>query len=144
MTTGATQTLSFHASCVSWQGRAALILGPSGVGKSSLALQLMALGCLLVSDDQTLLSPKGDALWAAAPDALRGRIEARGLGLLAAETARRARVVLAVDLEQGETDRLPPERWRNLCGLSIPLVHKVEGSHFPAAVLQYIKAGRVA
>ena len=47
-----------NASCVAWQGRGALILGRSGAGKSALALQLMALGADLVSDDRTeLLAP---------------------------------------------------------------------------------------
>jgi len=121
-----------------------MILGPSGAGKSALALQLMALGCDLVADDQTLLEAREGELWAETPDAIRGRIEVRGMGIFAAETLRRARVVLAVDLAVTETERLPPERTLNLCGLSIPLVHKIEGGHFPAAILHYIRSARLA
>lgn len=109
-----------------------------------MALQLMAFGCQLVSDDQTLITRKGDALWAEAPDAIRGRIEARGLGLLAADTAHFARIVLLVDLGQVETARLPPQKLQHICGLEVPLVHKVDGGHFPAAILQYLKADRIA
>ena len=66
-----------HASCVALGGRGVLILGGSGAGKSGLALQLMAYGAALVSDDRTILSNRDGALQAAAPDTIRGRIEAR-------------------------------------------------------------------
>ena len=56
-----------HASCVAWQGRGALILGRSGAGKSALALQLMAFGADLVSDDRTELLAEADVLTARAP-----------------------------------------------------------------------------
>ena len=49
-----------HASCVARDGRAVLIRGASGSGKSGLALQLMALGAGLVADDRTRLWREGD------------------------------------------------------------------------------------
>ncbi len=131
-----------HASCVALDGRAVLVVGPSGSGKSAMALQLMAYGCRLVSDDRTILTCRDGVLFAAAPGAIRGRIEARGVGILAAEPIAAARVVVAVDMGVSETARLPPERHMTLLGCPIPLVHKVESAHFPAAVLQYLRAGR--
>lgn len=125
-------------------GRGVLILGPSGSGKSGLALQLMALGCDLVSDDRTAVAARDGVLVATAPEAIRGRIEARGVGLLAAEPARVARIVLAVDLGHLEADRLPPWRLHTVLGVELPLLHRVESAHFPAAILQYLKAGRTA
>ena len=133
-----------HATTVAVDRRAVLIFGPSGSGKSSLALQLMAAGAVLVSDDQTLLSRREDQLWAAPPAALTGRIEARGIGLLAAPFLQGARVALAVDLAQTEAARLPPERWIEHFGVTVPCLHRAEGAHFPAAILLYLKAGRVA
>lgn len=133
---------TIHASCVAWQGRAVLILGPAGSGKSALALQLMAMGCALVADDRTVLRREGAELVASAPERLRGRIEARGLGILGAEAVAAARVVLAADLGEVERARLPAERRRDLLGLAVPFVHRVESAHFPAAVLQYLKGGR--
>jgi HPr kinase/phosphorylase len=132
-----------HATAVAWAGRGLLILGPSGSGKSALALQLMALGCDLVSDDQTLVTVRDGQMWARAPDAIRGRIEARGVGLLAAAPVV-APIVLAADLGIDEDQRLPPERWREIGGVRLPVVHNVRQGHFPAALMQYLKAGRVA
>jgi HPr kinase/phosphorylase len=136
--------LRLHASTVALDGRAVVISGISGSGKSALALQLMAYGATLVSDDQTLLELRDGRLTAFAPDAIRGRIEARGVGLLAAQGADRAEVVLAVDMDRDETDRLPPERRITWLGVSVPLVLRVQSGHFAAAIVQYLKAGRVA
>lgn len=120
-----------------------MIIGPSGSGKSALCLQLMAMGATLVADDRTVLQSGESGILAFAPETICGLIEARGVGLLAAECCV-ARVVLVVDLEQVETDRLPPHRTYNLLGQKAPLLHKVEAAHFPAAILQYLKGGRSA
>ncbi|HHY02835.1 MAG TPA: serine kinase, partial [Paracoccus sp.] len=78
---------TIHASAVAIEGRGLLILGPSGAGKSSLALALMAQGALLVADDRVLLDASEGQLIAACPAPLLGRIEARGVGILAAPPA---------------------------------------------------------
>lgn len=134
---------TLHASCVALGSQGALILGPSGSGKSALALQLMALGCTLVSDDRTEVTAKEGMLWAHAPSPIRGLIEARGMGLLAAETLPHARLALVIDLGTAETERLPPHRLWHRDGLALPCLHRIEGAHFPAAVLQYLKSGRI-
>lgn len=133
-----------HANAVAVDGQALLIEGPSGSGKSMLSLALMALGADLVSDDRTVLRREGDDLIAFAPDTIAGQIEARGLGILAAQAVKQARIAMVVDLGTRETDRLPPQRSRNLLGISLPLLHFVESPHFAAALLQYLKRGRVA
>ena len=46
---------TIHASCVAIDGRALLIEGASGDGKSDLALRLIDRGATLVSDDYTCL-----------------------------------------------------------------------------------------
>ncbi len=55
-----------------------LFLGPPGSGKSDLVLRLLGLGWQLVADDQVRLSPPGGV---AAPAALAGQLEVRGLGI---------------------------------------------------------------
>jgi HPr kinase/phosphorylase len=133
-----------HASCVALAGRGVLIMGRAGAGKSALALELMVHGAILVSDDRTCLRAAPEGLVASAPPSIAGLIEARGVGLLHADTVPEAGIVLAVDLDRVETERLPP--WREICLLDrkVSLLHKVESAHFPAAILQYLKRGRNA
>ena len=71
-----------HVTTVAVRGRAVLIEGRSGSGKSDLALRLIDRGALLVSDDYTILTRQGAALIARAPDTIAGKIEVRGLGIL--------------------------------------------------------------
>lgn len=133
-----------HASAVAHAGRAVVITGPSGAGKSGLALQLMALGAGLVSDDRCCLWRHGDDLFVDAPAAIRGRIEARHLGILNAEAVGPARVAAYISLEDVETQRLPDPRNISVLGLTLPLLHTVQAQHFAPAILQYLKAGRWA
>jgi len=134
--------LVLHASAVAIDGRAALITGSSGTGKSALALQLMAMGATLVADDGVVLRRRGDALVASAPASIRGLIEARGIGLLPAQALDAAPVSLVIDLAKIETCRLPPARTIRLLGATLPLLHKVESAHFPAAVVVYLRGAR--
>lgn len=135
--------LILHASAVALARRALLLTGPSGSGKSGLALQLMALGARLVADDRTLVlpDPEGGPPSAAAPGTIRGMIEARGLGLLAADPAPPTPIVAVVDLSRTEAERLPPERTTEIAGVSLPLFHKIDSPSFPAALIQYLKGG---
>lgn len=135
---------NIHAGCVALEGRGLLILGPSGAGKSALALELMARGAALVSDDRTELRREGAALIADAPEALKGMIEARGMGILRARPAGPVPLVLVADLGETETDRLPPRRSKILLGVSLPLLHNTGTAAFPAAILQYLREGRIA
>jgi len=137
-------TILLHASCVALNGRGLLITGPSGSGKSSLALQLMALGADLIADDQTEVSHDGTALVARCPATLRGLIEARGVGILRADPADRAVVTLVADLSQLETDRLPPRRRVTILGCEVDLVLRVQDHHFHQAVMLYLARGRHA
>jgi HPr kinase/phosphorylase len=128
-----------HATTVAWQGRAAMITGAPGSGKSAMGLILMAYGCNLIADDQTIVTRQDDALMAFCPPTIRGRIEARGVGILTAAHAPKATLVLAIDMNQTETQRLPIPRSYPLLGLSLPLLHKADTPSFAAAILQYIK-----
>jgi HPr kinase/phosphorylase len=100
--------VNIHASCVMLDKAAAtfgaapgdgvLILGASGAGKSSVALQLLAMGAKLVADDRVDLFEQDEVLWACAPASLAGLIEVRGLGIVTLPHATGARVALAVQL----------------------------------------------
>jgi len=133
--------LTVHASCVAQAGRAALIRGAAGSGKSGLALRLIALGAELVADDRTRVWRAGDRVMADAPDTIRGRIEARGMGLLRLPAAGPRQLALVIDLDRDETERLPPLRETGIAGAALPLVHGSTQAHFPAAILLYLQYG---
>ena len=134
--------VTLHASCVALQGQGVLILGQSGSGKSSLALELMGYGADLVADDRTNLTRTGASILATAPATIANMIEARGIGLLNAESISQATIHCVVDMDQIETKRLPEPRNYTLLGLEIPLLHKIGNPSFAASLLQFIKAGR--
>lgn len=133
-----------HATSVAIGRAGILIIGPSGSGKSSLALALMSLGARLVADDRTILHLMDGLLWASAPVAIAGRIEARGIGILAVETSPPVVVRLVIDMGEIETARLPPPRRHLVQGISLPCLHKCNGPHFHAAIWHYMKTGPIA
>lgn len=133
-----------HATTIALEDRGLLILGPAGSGKSSLALEMMAVGARLVADDRTDLLRERDRVIASCPPSLRGRIEARGIGILGAEAPGPARLVAVVDLGQAEDQRLPPQREHDLLGIALPLVFGPYRPHLYAALRQFLLAGREA
>lgn len=107
-----------HATAVAIDGQAVLLEGVSGTGKSDLALRLIDRGAVLISDDQTLLVRQGERLVARAPDTIRGRIEVRGLGIVAMPHAADVPVALIVRLG-AEPMRMPERRQRRLAGVVV-------------------------
>ncbi len=111
-----------HATCVALGDHGALLLGPSGSGKSDLALRLIDAGALLVADDQVALLVRDGRLVASPPPHLPSLLEVRGVGLV--PLPRRAEVALSAAFSLrpgGHTERLPePAIWRHT-GVAIPL-----------------------
>lgn len=113
---------TIHASTVAQDGRAVLIMGPSGSGKSDLALRLLDRGFVLVSDDQTIVRREDSRLVATAPPNIAGKLEIRGIGIVGMESATDVPVALVVQLTS-EIERLPDERReRPVLGVNLPLV----------------------
>lgn len=113
---------NLHASCVATGGRSVLIAGPSGSGKSDLALRLLDRGFTLVSDDRTIVRKEGDRLVASAPETIKGKLEIRGVGIVDVETVSNVPVALVVELTS-DIQRLPDDsRERLILGASIPLI----------------------
>ncbi|GGG66722.1 hypothetical protein GCM10011415_11980 [Salipiger pallidus] len=133
---------ALHATAVALHGRGLLIQGASGSGKSSLALDLMAMGARLVADDRVIVTERDGALWLSCPSPLRGLIEARGLGLLRADPIETVALHTIVDLDHPETERMPHCREIMLQGHRIPLLQRPSHTSFPAALIQYLKGGR--
>ncbi|MDW3224597.1 MAG: HPr kinase/phosphatase C-terminal domain-containing protein [Paracoccaceae bacterium] len=131
-----------HASCVAYRGQGVVILGPSGSGKSALALQLMGYGANLVADDQTTLTASNGDLIASCPPAIAGLIEARGIGLLNTDYVAQICVKLVVDLDRVEEKRLPDMHSIELAGVTLTCLYKVKSPHFPPAILHFLTYGR--
>ncbi|UEM23296.1 aldolase [Skermanella mucosa] len=97
--------LMIYGTCVALSGFGVLLRGPSGSGKSDLALRLIDGGARLVADDQVELSlDAAGRVMARAPKPLAGLLEVRGIGILPVDAVRAAPVGLVVDL--GDDDRI--------------------------------------
>lgn len=132
-----------HASAVQMDGRGVLILGPSGSGKSALALRLIALGGVLIADDRVILTRRDATLWAEAPAALAGLIEARHVGLIRTAHAP-GPIVLVADLGQTCTERLPPIRNTCVKDMLLPLVLGPLTDHLSSAISLLLRGGWIA
>lgn len=121
-----------HGTALALGDRAALIRGPSGSGKSDLALRCVALPPLahiplraeLVADDQVRFVLKADGIEVSPPPTIAGRIEVRGLGILALPYRPAARLALVVDLvPAAEVPRFPLDAlFAEYLGIAIPVV----------------------
>ena len=109
---------TLHASTVAIGEAAVVIEGRSGAGKSDLALRLIDRGAVLISDDRTLLVRDGDRLIARAPVHQAGRIEVRGLGIVAVPHRGDVPVMLVVRLAE-EDQRMPERRVRRIAGIAV-------------------------
>ncbi|MEM9319757.1 MAG: serine kinase [Pseudomonadota bacterium] len=131
--------MAVHGSAVVFEGSGVLFFGPSGSGKSQSALSLLALGAQLISDDRVIVSPLG----LRAPTGALAKIEARGVGLLAADlNPGPVPFKLAIDLARSEPDRLPASRVIDCDGLEVPLILAAGHPNLAAVVVQFLRGGR--
>jgi serine kinase of HPr protein (carbohydrate metabolism regulator) len=111
-----------HASTVATDGRAVLITGRSGSGKSDLTLRLLDRGFVLVSDDQTIVKRDGSRLLASPPPNIAGKLEIRGIGIVEMDHVSDMPVALLVELTS-DIQRLPDDsRERPILGIPLPLI----------------------
>lgn len=118
-----TEPILVHATSVAIDGRAVLLRGPAGAGKSDLALRLIDGGARLVADDQVELRRAGERVLVAAPAAIAGLIEVRGVGILRVGAVAEATLALLVDLvPPAKVDRFPETRREDVLGVAAPLI----------------------
>ena len=115
-------SLIIHATCVDINGSGVLIVGSSGSGKSSLAINLLALGSKLVADDQCELVKKNNRFSVSKPASLPNSIEIRGVGLVSVPMVIETRLDWVVNMDEAEKERMPDLRFTEIDGYKIPTV----------------------
>lgn len=116
-----------QASCVAIDGRALLIEGVPGSGKSSLALALIDRGATLIGDDGVTLELRNGRLWASPPPHIEGLIEIRNVGLATMPTTA-APVSLLLRLVEDAPRHVEVAERAELLGRAVPLIRLWPGS----------------
>ena len=115
-------SLIMHASCVDVNGSGVLIVGRSGSGKSSLAINLLALGSKLVADDQCELMRKNNSFRISKPASLPESIEIRGVGLVSVPMVNETSLDWVVNMDEVEKERMPTPQFTEIGGFRVPTV----------------------
>ena len=111
-----------HASAVAIQNQGILIAGPSGVGKSSLALRLIDEGATLIADDQVVLESSNDGLIASPLPQGAGLLEIRGIGIMRLPFIAKVPVRFYVELvtDPSSLERLPSPKTHSFLDCKLP------------------------
>lgn len=113
-----------HGTAIAWLGKGVLLLGPSGSGKSDLAVRLLDAGAMLVADDLVRLESSDGRLVARAPGN-PGLIELRGQGIFRQPALGEVGIDLVIRLapRTDSAERLPPPERCELAGITLPVFH---------------------
>jgi HPr kinase/phosphorylase len=129
-----------HGTAIAAGGKAALIRGPSGSGKSDLALRCLCLPLSellpnpahLIADDRVCLQRTGEQILLSPPPSIAGQMEVRGLGIVPVATQTNVPLVLVVDLVSAAQprNRMPEPATVVIDGLAVPHItlHPFEAS----------------
>jgi serine kinase of HPr protein (carbohydrate metabolism regulator) len=133
-----------HATCVSLDRGGVLLRGPSGSGKSDLALQLIDRGARLVADDYVALSAAEGKLVAAVPSTIKGLLEIRGVGIVEVPAVTSCVVSLLVDLvEADQVERLPEPGTETVNGIALKRIALFAREASAAAKIRMALAGHL-
>ncbi len=117
-----TKELNIHGTSVAIQDSGIIILGPSGSGKSDLALRLIDSGATLVSDDRTICLKKNNEIFMFSHPDISGLIEVRGMGLIRVPYVENIKLKMVINLTNKNKERLPEKKkFKKILGISLPL-----------------------
>lgn len=133
--------LLLHATAVVLSGGGLLILGPSGAGKSYLAIEMLALGADLISDDRVRLCNSASGLILHAVEPLAGCIEARGVGLISCPIQTCVPLKYCLDLSLMSEARLPVAKEVTMLGHRISVLPGGPTAPHAAGLVLLIKNG---
>jgi serine kinase of HPr protein (carbohydrate metabolism regulator) len=121
--------IAHQASAVAIGGRALLIEGAPGTGKSSLALALIDRGAMLIGDDAVMLEAIDGTLLARPHANVAGLIEVRNLGLITMQPVADALpVALVIQLDLAAPRYIEAAENALRAGVPVPLVRLWPGS----------------
>ena len=113
----------FHGTAVLYRGFGILIRGPSGSGKSDLALRLIDDGADLIADDQVIIKSVGEILQLSSPDKISGLIEIRGVGVVRIKYVSGVPLGLILDINpRKKLKRMPIIKKELIGSISIPVI----------------------
>lgn len=114
---------TIHGTAVSIDGAGVLLRGPSGSGKSDLALRLIDGGAALIADDRVEITRNSGNIWASSPAMIAGKLEVRGLGIVRMAAVGATAIRLVVDLAgSDDVERLPKATETVLLGVALPVL----------------------
>lgn len=117
--------MNLHATCIAINRLGVLLRGPSGSGKSDIALRLIdqSTDAILVADDRVDVNARDGGLYASAPGAIAGLLEVRGVGVMRVPHAADAKLALIVDLtDAANILRLPDVLFEEMLGVQLPRI----------------------
>ncbi len=113
--------LKIQATAICYNGKAFLIQGKSGVGKSSLALSLVRQGAFLISDDITNVQLLDNKIFACPPIEKKGWLEVRSVGLISGfPVYQQAPIRAVIELSETKPERVPKEQEIEILDKKIP------------------------
>jgi HPr kinase/phosphorylase len=117
------EPMLIHSTAVAIDGKAVLLRGFSGAGKSDLGLRLIDAGAMLVADDQCELVREDETIIVRPPATIAGLLELRGIGIMRFDYLPEAPLALVVDLMPSNMiERYPTRRGEMVLGLSLPAI----------------------
>jgi HPr kinase/phosphorylase len=111
-----------HATALAIGGQGILLTGPSGSGKSDLALRMIDRGGVLISDDIVIVSKTSEGLSVGVAPNIAGKIEVRGVGICTVQYLASAPLQLVAALSS-DIERMPGDRqMSSIMGVEVPSI----------------------
>jgi serine kinase of HPr protein (carbohydrate metabolism regulator) len=115
--------MKVHGTSVSIDGDGVLFRGPSGSGKSDLALRMINYGAQLVSDDQVCLTRRNDNIFMSSPPTIRNSMEVRGIGIVNTIAQKEAPLILVLNMSPNNAaSRMPIWQLCTFLDIKVPAV----------------------
>jgi HPr kinase/phosphorylase len=111
-----------HGTAIALEDKGVLLIGPSGSGKSDLALRLIDSGATLISDDQIICERRNDEIFLFPHKKINGLIEVRGVGIIKVPYIENVKLKMIVQLINEQPERIPVKEEKNFLNLKIKFI----------------------